>query len=101
MLPRDHAAGRDATIIQVTYATLLGVGFAGLVAYTRSIWPAVFTHAFINLLGSTEDLMASAPPAEDINIANYIVIIAVISLLSTLPGLWFLKKSPRLQAVSA
>lgn len=39
-------------LAQVIYATFIGFGFAGAVIYTRSIWPAVFIHGFINAMAN-------------------------------------------------
>lgn len=83
------------TTIQVVYATLLGVGFAGLVVFTRSIWPAVIIHTFINLMGSSEDLMTNPPEGGNPDIGGYLIAIALITLLSTLPGTLFIRKAQK------
>lgn len=83
------------TIIQVVYATLLGVGFAGLTAYTRSIWPGIFVHTFINLMGSADALMDAAPTQTPGDLSGYMVAIVLITLLSTLPGIWCLHRAQR------
>lgn len=92
------------TLMQVIYATLLGIGFAGLVVFTRSIWPAVIVHAVINLLGSAEDLMpeVAVSAADDaMNLSGYLVAFAIIGLLSTAPGVWFLRKADKLRVQAA
>lgn len=81
------------TISQVIYATLLGVGFAGLAAYSRSIWPGVIVHSLINLAGSLNDLNPNAGENGG-SLIGYLFAIIVISLVSTLPGLWQLRKAP-------
>lgn len=80
-------------IAQVVYATLLGIGFAGIVAYTRTIWTAVFAHSFINMIGSINAVFN--PNYIDIanTTSNYILMIIVIFTLVTLPGLWCLNKA--------
>jgi len=42
--------GQDpgATIVQATYATLIGIGFAGSRLFTGTIWPAIVCHALID-----------------------------------------------------
>ena len=80
------------TVSQTIYATLLGIGFAGLTAYCRSIWPAVLTHASINLAGSLSDLIPNSPEPVG-TLSSYIVASVIITLVSTLPGLWLLKKA--------
>jgi membrane protease YdiL (CAAX protease family) len=84
-------AGFVMTSIQVTYATLLGFGFAGLVVFTRSIWPGVFIHTFINMMGSTQDLMKNPPAQIDSGPEGYVVAILLIGLLSGLPGVLFIR----------
>ena len=80
-------------IAQVIYATLLGIGFAGIVAYTRTLWTAVFAHAFINTMGSISNVFVPNYIQPPTSAGNYIVLTAVIFLLVTLPGLWCLKQA--------
>jgi len=89
-----HAPVLD-TVSQTVYATLLGIGFAGMTVYCRSIWPAIFVHTAINLAGSmNSDLVPNAPPTEG-SLAGYLVATVVIFLVSTLPGLWQLRQEQR------
>ncbi len=79
--------------VQVTYATFIGLGFAGLVAYSRSLWPAIILHTIINACASMSlyfqaDYVATAP-----SVANYVVIIVVIAVTCALPGYLLLKKA--------
>ena len=78
--------------IQVAYATLIGIGFAGLVAYTRSLWPAIIIHSLINSLGSMNNFFQPNFTAEPMTMANYLMIIAVFGLFAALPGYLLLKK---------
>ena len=78
--------------IQVTYATLIGIGFAGLVAYTRSLWPAIIVHSLINSLSSMNIFFQQDFTAEPMNMTNYLVVIVIIGLLAALPGYLLLKK---------
>lgn len=81
-----------AVYAQVVYATLLGIGFAGVVAYTGSIWSAVIAHAFINLVGNINRAFVPDYAAEANSLSMYIVLIAVIFCLVTLPGIWCLRQ---------
>lgn len=83
-------------LAQVIYATLLGFSFAGLVCFTRSLWPAVMIHTFINAVGTLDeffdptytDAAFSSP-----GINGYALAIGLIVLVAALPGYWLLKKS--------
>jgi len=80
-----HAPVVD-TVAQTFYATLLGIGFAGLVAYTGSIWPGIVLHVLINLAGSMNlDLVPGAVNTPG-NVGSYLVAIAVITLAAAVPG---------------
>lgn len=87
------------TVSQTIYATLFGIGFAGLTAYCRSIWPSVMIHTAINLAGSLGDLI---PGSEDTGgtLQLYITAIIVITLVSAMPGLWLLRKARQQMVVA-
>ncbi|SIN59888.1 hypothetical protein SAMN02745824_0426 [Parasphingorhabdus marina DSM 22363] len=76
---------------QVIYATLLGIGFAGIAAYAGSIWPVMGVHAFINAMGDLNNFFGPDLPDEPGSLASYAVAIVVISCASTLPGLYLLR----------
>ena len=81
---------------QVVYATLLGFGFAGLVYFTGSIWPAVIIHFFINSIGTIDEYFDPSYRVEDFSgpgLAGYLVAITIILVISTMPGAWFLNKA--------
>ncbi|MBA6342451.1 CPBP family intramembrane metalloprotease [Colwellia sp. MB02u-10] len=81
-------------IAQVLYATMLGIGFAGLMLYSRSIFSVIAVHAFINATGSINSsfiLDFTPTPNEP---AAYFVAIPLIFALATLPGIWGLKRVP-------
>jgi membrane protease YdiL (CAAX protease family) len=84
-------------IAQVIYATLLGIGFAGVVAYTRTLWTAVFAHTFINIMGSISNIFDPDYILPTTSVDNYIVLTVVILLFVTLPGLWCLKQANKSQ----
>jgi membrane protease YdiL (CAAX protease family) len=87
-----------AGVAQAFYATLFGVGFVGLVVYTRSLLPSIAIHALINASGSVGRFFGSAP-VDDAQgasgglgqIIGYAVVIIVIFMISTLPGLLYLR----------
>jgi membrane protease YdiL (CAAX protease family) len=82
---------------QVIYATLLGIGFAGIVAYSKSLWPAIGIHSIINAMGDINGLFIDGYVASSGNAANYAVAIIVIFLVATLPGLYMLRQAQRNQ----
>ncbi|WP_286264615.1 CPBP family intramembrane glutamic endopeptidase [Thalassotalea atypica] len=79
--------------VQVTYATLIGIGFAGLVAYSRSLWPAIILHTIINACGSIRLFFQPDYVAVDMSIANYAIIIVLIAITCALPGYILLRKA--------
>lgn len=79
--------------VQVAYATLIGIGFAGLAIFTRSIWPAIAIHSIINACGSINNFFQPNFVVEEMSVANYIVVIIILGFLSALPGYILLKKS--------
>lgn len=79
---------------QVIFATLIGIGFAGLVAYAKTLWVPVIVHTLINASGSLNAFFIPGYVDEGGSIAGYAVAITLIFVLSTLPGLWCLKKAP-------
>jgi membrane protease YdiL (CAAX protease family) len=78
--------------VQVTYATLIGIGFAGLVAYSRSLWPAIVLHSIINACGSISVFFQPNYVAADMLLSNYAMAIVIITLTCALPGYFLLKK---------
>lgn len=78
--------------VQVAYATLIGIGFAGLVAYSRSLWPAIALHSIINACGSINNFFQPNFIATDMSFINYAIIIVIIALICALPGVILLRK---------
>jgi len=81
-------------LAQITYATLLGFGFAGLVLYCGSLWPAVVVHFFINALGSLNESFDPNYVDTPASGVLYLIFIAIIFLLTVLPGIWAIKRAP-------
>lgn len=81
-------------IAQVIFATLIGIGFAGLVYITKSLWPAIIVHTCINSAGSINlHFIPNLPADGGPGVSGYVVIILVFFVLSTLPGLIYLRKA--------
>lgn len=86
-----QSAPASDVIPQVIYATLLGIGFAGIAAYTGSIWPVIAVHAFINAMGDMNSFFGPELPDEPGSAAGYAAAIIIITCASTLPGLYLLR----------
>jgi len=81
-------------IAQTLYATLIGFGFAGLVYYSRSVWPAIVVHTTINSLGSANEyLNPNFIANESPGLIGYAIIICIFAIASVLPGYILIKKS--------
>lgn len=78
--------------VQVTYSTLIGIGFAGVVAYSRSLWPAIILHSIINASGSINNFFQPNFISQDMAFINYVIIITVIAVICALPGYILLRK---------
>ena len=83
-------------IAQVIFATLIGIGFAGLVYLSKSLWPAIIVHSLINLAGTINDfLVPGGSEFQSPGVSGYVVIIAIFLVLSTIPGLFYLRASTK------
>jgi len=80
-------------VAQVIYATILGFAFAGVVAFTRSVWPAVFAHAFINAMSNINPTFVTDYVNTPNTVAMYGVFISIILLVTALPGYFMLRSS--------
>jgi len=77
---------------QVVFATLIGVGFAGLVYLSKSLWPAIFVHTLINASGTINDfLVVDHTATQSPGIIGYMVIVVIFLVLSAVPGLMYLR----------
>lgn len=82
--------------VQVTYATLIGFAFAGLVGYSRSLWPAIVLHTIINACGSINLFFDPNYAADAMSMASYAVVIVLIFVTCALPGYFLLRKATAL-----
>lgn len=88
---------RDLTYVlyQVCFASLIGYAFAGLVAYTRSLWPAIVLHAGINGLSGIDNYFAG--PGYVFQPDTHLALIAVVGtflVFGSIPGYWCLRRAP-------
>lgn len=79
--------------LQVVFATLVGIGFAGILVYSRSLWPPIIIHFIVNLSGSLSSYFQPNFIAPEMLIVNYVVVIVLFSLLCALPGYILLRKT--------
>lgn len=82
-------------LAQVTYASILGFAFAGIVAFTHSIWPAVIAHAFINAMSHINPTFVANYASEPPSAQMYIVFISIIILVTAVPGYFMLRSATR------
>lgn len=82
-------------LAQVIFATLIGVGFAGLVYLSKSLWPAIIVHTCINSAGTiNEYLHPGYEGPQSPGLVAYAIVVLLFLLLAALPGCIYLKKSP-------
>lgn len=79
---------------QVIFATLIGIGFAGLVYLSKSLWPAIIVHSVINAAGTINDfLVPNGSEFLSPGLEGYVVVVVIFFVLSTIPGLFYLRAS--------
>ena len=84
-----------AVIAQVIFATLIGIGFAGLVTFSRSIWPAIIIHFIINSAGSANSYFQPGFVQSELSVTSYAVMITVILVICALPGYFLLRSTQK------
>jgi membrane protease YdiL (CAAX protease family) len=87
----------DMTLVDVTFmvinATLIGVGFAGLMLVTRTIWLPVILHIVFDMIARMNELLL--PGFEfsgESPIEQHIVSVIIVFLFVALPGLLYTRK---------
>jgi hypothetical protein len=75
-------------IAQVIYANLLGVSFAGLLVFTRSIVPCILAHMLINIVGNLNRTFNPDYVPVPQSIEAYAMLIGLIVLFIFPVGLW-------------
>ncbi len=80
---------------QVTYATLFGIGFAGLLTHTKSLWLPIGIHTLINATSGFAIYFIPNVVASSVDLTAYIVGIVIISICCTVPGLYLLRNANR------
>jgi uncharacterized protein len=86
---QGHSAA--TVIIQIIYATLLGIGFAGARLYTGTIWPAIVIHALIDFVDFGSRGFVLALP-QTVTLTGVIFTIVITSLYA-LYGWWLLRRT--------
>jgi membrane protease YdiL (CAAX protease family) len=84
----------DTVLFQIARAICAGLGLAGLMVWSRSIWPAVLLHACINAAGSFDNFFAGpgyAFPAYSTLLRS--VELGIMFLCVALPGAWCLQRT--------
>jgi membrane protease YdiL (CAAX protease family) len=92
-----NLANRDLTYVlfQICFAGLAGYAFAGLVAYTRSLWPAIVLHAGANAMGSIDNYFAGPGYVFHADtILSLSTHVGTFFVFGALPGYWCLKRAP-------
>lgn len=78
-------------IAQVFYAIFFGVFFAACFIRNNSVWPMIFVHAFVDMIGCAGGLTDRFGQTEQANISNtFIVVLLDLPLL--LYGIFLLRK---------
>lgn len=82
-------ADLGSTLTQVVYATLIGIAFAGVLSYGRSILPLIVIHALVDFFP-----MLSGPATENsqLDIISALILIAV-QIPFAAYGFWLLRRS--------
>ena len=89
---------RDMSFIDVTFmvinATLIGIGFAGLMLVTKTIWLPVILHIIFDMIARmNEMLLPGFERAESTPIEQHIVSVIIVFLFVALPGLLYTRKA--------
>lgn len=86
--------------VQAILAAAAGIAFAGLMAYSRTVWPCVMLHALIDAASSTRDYFGpdasgDREPTHEIEALtpDIAVMMTLFGVVFVLPGLWFLWKA--------
>jgi membrane protease YdiL (CAAX protease family) len=80
-------ADLGSTLTQVVYATLIGIAFAGVMSYGRSIWPLIVIHALVDFFP-----MLSGPATDNsqMDILSALILVAV-QIPFAIYGYWLLR----------
>ncbi len=85
-----QGVGLTTTIIQATYATLLGIGYAAARLYTGVIWPVIALHMLVDL-SDVAGRGFSLPPPRPLTLRDALVPI-VLTGLCALYGWWLVAR---------
>ena len=87
-----QGASPTATIVQMIYSTLLGIGFAGVRLYTGTIWPAILAHTLIDFIDIASRGFVLTTP-QSVTLAGAIVPIIITGLYAGY-GWWLIRHTP-------
>lgn len=93
-----YANLRDMSFTDVTFmvinATLIGIGFAGLMLVTRTIWLPVVLHIIFDMIARMNELLLPGFERVDSTpIEQHIVSVIIVFLFVALPGLLYTRKA--------
>lgn len=95
-----HRSDLISVLLQTGWSTFIGFGFAGLVAYSHSIWPVVALHVCFNASTSVDNFFAGPAYSFPELSVDVMLIRGVVSfVVIALPGVWCLKRAPLLMGV--
>ena len=86
-----QGASPSATIVQIIYSILLGIGFAGARLYSGSIWPAIVIHFLIDFVDVAGRGFVLAPP--QVLTPSGVIVTLVLTGLFAAYGWWLLRRS--------
>lgn len=90
-----HRSDLVHVLYQTGWATFIGFGFAGLTAYSRSIWPAITLHAFINAASNVDNFFAGPGYIyPEFSMSKLIIANVLFFIFAVLPGIWCLRRAP-------
>lgn len=89
---------RDMSFIDVTFmvvnATLIGIGFAGLMLVTRTIWLPVVLHSIFDMIARMNELLVPGfENAKSTPLEQQIISVIIVFLFVALPGLLYTRKA--------
>lgn len=88
--------GRDlfSTLVQVVYATFIGIGFAGPFVATGAIWPAIVVHALIDFTDAAGRDFTFPGEGAALDPGQAVVAL-VLTGLYALYGIWLIRRHVR------
>jgi membrane protease YdiL (CAAX protease family) len=82
-------------LAQMVYATFFGLGFAGLLVYTKTIWAPILVHTVINSTSGIAQYFNLNFINSDPELAMFVSAIVVSFIFSAVPGIFLLYKAQK------